>query len=868
MTLSKTYEPGSIETDWYKKWMDADLFSSVPDDRDPFTILIPPPNVTGVLHMGHMLNNTIQDVLARRARMLGYNVCWVPGTDHASIATEAKVVAKLQEEGKSKKDLSRDQFIDAAWEWTHEYGGIIIDQLKHLGCSMDWKRERFTMEDSLYRSVIDVFVTLHEDGLIYRGNRMINWDPVGKTALSDEEVLHEEAQTPLYFVNYPLANSSGFIRIATTRPETILGDTAVCVHPEDERFKNLIGEKCIVPLTGREVPIIADDYVDPDFGTGALKITPAHDTNDLEIGKRHNLEIIDVLTDDGALNSYGLAFEGLDRFVARTKVVETLEKEGFLHKVETITNKIGKSERTKAVVEPRMSRQWFVDMHKFMELHPEVLSSVMDGEVAFHPPKFKNVYQHWITNIKDWCISRQLWWGQRIPAWYKNDTDEFVVGRTEADALQKAQEKWGKSITMDDLHQDEDVLDTWFSSWLWPISVFDGFQEGDKRELNYYYPTADLVTGPDIIFFWVARMIMAGYHFKGEKPFDNVYFTGIVRDKQRRKMSKSLGNSPDPIHLMEKFGTDGVRMGLLLSAPAGNDLLFDEALCEQGRNFCNKIWNAYRLIDHWEEAEKDVPEFSDPELAHQWMTGRINETIAEVEQHFEQYRISDAIMALYKLTWNDFCSWYLEWVKPAYGTRLSEATIGEVKSRFDTILRLLHPFMPFITEHLYQQIDKEQRFINTVNWPTVQDTVKPIDLKEVFETISQVRSVRTKNGISPKVPAVLFLEDKVDDWEAYRNVFLKLANTTLSAKEEGGISFISGKVKGTIGFEGIELDDKQDKEKQKVELKRLRGFLKGVEKKLTNERFLQNAKPEVVERERQKQADTIEKIRVLEEQAS
>jgi valyl-tRNA synthetase len=848
--------------------MEADLFSSVPDNRDPFTILIPPPNVTGVLHMGHMLNNTIQDVLARRARMQGYNVCWVPGTDHASIATEAKVVAKLKEEGKSKSDVGRKQFIDAAWEWTHKYGGIIIDQLKHLGCSLDWKRERFTMEDSLYQAVIDVFIALHEDGLIYRGNRMINWDPVGKTALSDEEVLHEEAETPLYYVNYPLSSGDGFIRIATTRPETILGDTAVCVHPEDERYKALIGQTCEVPLTGRSVPIIADDYVDPEFGTGALKITPAHDTNDLEIGKRHDLEIIDVLNDDGTLNENGLEFKGQDRFEAREKVAEKLKEDGYLEKIETITNKIGKSERTKAVVEPRMSRQWFVDMKQFMELHPEVLSSVMDGEIAFHPPKFKNVYQHWITNIKDWCISRQLWWGHRIPAWYQRGSDEYVVARTEADALTSAREKWGDHIQQEDLVQDEDVLDTWFSSWIWPISVFDGFDQSDQKELNYYYPTSDLVTGPDIIFFWVARMIMAGYRFKGEKPFNNVYFTGIVRDKQRRKMSKSLGNSPDPIQLMEQFGTDGVRMGLLLSAPAGNDLLFDEALCEQGRNFCNKIWNAYRLIDHWEGAEQDVPEFSDPELAHQWMTGRINETLKEVEKHFEQYRISDAIMALYKLTWNDFCSWYLEWVKPAFGTRLSAETIGEVKSRFDQILRLLHPFMPFITEHLYQQIDNERRFINTREWPQIDESVEAIDLNEVFETISQVRSVRTKNGISPKIPATLFLEGKSEQWAPYRNVFLKLANTTLSAKDEEGLSFISGKVKGSIAFEGVELDNSQDKKKQEAELKRLKGFLVGIEKKLANERFLQNAKPEIVERERQKRADTLEKIRVLEEQAS
>ena len=698
MEISAKYNPEGIEQRWYNEWIEQKIFSSIPDERPSYTVVMPPPNVTGILHMGHMLNNTIQDILVRRSRMLGYNACWVPGTDHASIATENKVVQQLKDQGILKDNISREEFLNHAFDWKNKYGNIILDQLKKLGCSCDWERTRFTMEPDLSEAVIDSFIDLHDKGFIYHGTRMINWDPVGKTALSDEEVNHEEQHAQLYYINYSLYESDESIQIATTRPETIMGDTAICVHPNDKRYKHLVGKSCLVPLVNRSIPIIADEYIDIEFGTGALKVTPAHDFNDYELGKKHQLATIDCFNDDGTLSESAQIFVGEDRFKARKLVINELEKQGNLIKTEQIVNKVGKSERTKAIVEPRLSAQWFVDMKKFMKEYPESLSDVMNDKIQFHPAKFKNTYRHWLENIKDWCISRQLWWGHRIPAWYTPDGSP-IIAKTAEEAIKKSTNpKW----TASDLKQDEDVLDTWFSSWLWPISVFDGFKNEGQKELDYYFPTSDLVTAPDIIFFWVARMVMAGHAFKKQIPFKNVYFTGIVRDKDRRKMSKSLGNSPDPIHLMEKFGTDGVRMGLMLSAPAGNDILFDEALCEQGRNFCNKLWNSFRLIKGLEVTEvQDEFSKNHSSQAHQWMSHKLSLTIERINSYFDDFRISDALMELYKLTRDDFSGWYLEMIKPTYGQPIYAKDLDKVIQMFDQILKLLHPFMPFITEELW-----------------------------------------------------------------------------------------------------------------------------------------------------------------------
>jgi valyl-tRNA synthetase len=866
MELSAKYNPKGIESHWYSQWMENKLFHSEPNDKEAYTVVIPPPNVTGILHMGHMLNNTIQDILVRRARMLGKNACWVPGTDHASIATETKVVNLLREQGLTKEAVGREKFLEHAFEWKEKYGGIIIEQLKKLGCSCDWDRERFTMEESLSEAVIDTFIDLHQRGYIYHGTRMINWDPVGKTALSDEEVNYEEQQSKLYYIKYKLANSEDYISVATTRPETIMGDTAVCVHPEDDRYKHLIGTTCIVPMVNREVPIIADDYIDLEFGTGALKVTPAHDINDYEIGQRHKLQTIDVFNDDATISEAAGLFVGEDRFVARKKAAAYLEELGLLIKTEDLTNKVGKSERSKAVIEPRLSAQWFVDMKKFMADHPEVLDNVMNDEIKFHPAKFKNTYRHWLENIKDWCISRQLWWGHRIPAWY-TPSGEVIVAKTAYEAI----EKLGYStLKAKDLKQDEDVFDTWFSSWLWPISVFNGFKEEGQEELAYYYPTSDLVTAPDIIFFWVARMVMAGYGFKGEKPFSNVYFTGIVRDKQRRKMSKSLGNSPDPLELMDTYGTDGVRMGLMLSAPAGNDLLFDEALCEQGRNFCNKLWNSFRLVKGWEITNTQEEYFTRyGDLAHQWMRNRLSKAIEKVDSYFENFRISDALMELYKLTRDDFSGWYLEMIKPNYGDPIAQQDLSQVLSIFDELLRLLHPYMPFITEELWQNLGTvENQFINQQEWPKASSIDTSID-DGVFKLISEVRAKRNENGISPKMEAAVGIKgERYSIYESAKGIIHKLANVSSleNSINNEGFKTLVGTDEVSIWFKDYE--KKVDTDAIEKEMKRLEGFLLGIDKKLGNEKFMANAKPEIIEREKQKRADTLSKLESLKQQLS
>ncbi len=863
MDIAAKYNPAGLEQQWYNKWMEHKLFSSTPDERPSYTVVIPPPNVTGILHMGHMLNNTIQDILVRRARMLGYNACWVPGTDHASIATETKVVNKLAEEGISKEDITRDEFLAHAFEWKEKYGGIILDQLKKLGCSCDWERTRFTMEPSLSEAVIDSFIDLHKRGYIYHGTRMINWDPVGKTALSDEEVNHEEQNAKLYYVQYQIQDSDEYIQIATTRPETIMGDTAVCVHPDDARYTHLLGKNCIVPMVDRVVPIIADDYIDLEFGTGALKVTPAHDINDYEIGKRHQLQTIDVFNEDATISEAAGIFVGEDRFKARKLAAIELERLGVLIKTEDIVNKVGKSERTKAVIEPRLSAQWFVDMKKFMADYPEALSDVMDDEIQFHPPKFKNTYNHWLTNIKDWCISRQLWWGHRIPAWY-TPTGEIAIAKTAEEALDLLEDK---TWTINDLKQDEDVLDTWFSSWLWPISVFDGFQDSGRKELDYYYPTADVVTAPDIIFFWVARMIMAGHAFEGKKPFKNVYFTGIVRDKERRKMSKQLGNSPDPIVLMNQYGTDGVRMGLMLSAPAGNDILFDESLCEQGRNFCNKLWNSFRLLKGLETTtERNEYYTAYGDQIHTWMESKIADAIQSVNLHFDNFRISDALMELYKLTRDDFSGWYLEMIKPVYGVPIPSADLEKAASLFDEILKLLHPFMPFITEELWHGLgERSESFINNESWPSRKLQEAPIHVN-VFELISEIRAKRNENGISPKIPATLNMQVKND--EIYTNaegIIAKLANvSSFTGATTDGFNVLVGTDEITIGFK--DFVKKVDTAAIQSEIKRLQGFLIGIDKKLGNEKFIANAKPEVIAKEEQKKSDTLSKISSLESQ--
>lgn len=869
MTLSKTYNPKEVENHWYSYWLEKNFFSSQPNpSKKPYTIVIPPPNVTGVLHMGHMMNNTIQDVLIRRARMQGKEACWVPGTDHASIATEAKVVALLKEKGISKKDLSRAEFLEHAWGWKEKYGGIILEQLKKLGASCDWERTRFTMEQDLSEAVIEVFVDLYKKGYIYRGARMINWDPQGKTALSDEEVIYKESQSKLHHIKYLAEEGNEYFIVATTRPETIMGDVAICVHPHDERYKHLVGKRFLVPLLGRPIPIITDEAVDMDFGTGSLKVTPAHDLVDYNIGLKYNLEVIDVLNEDGTISPAGQIYVGEDRFVARKKIVKELEEKGFLIESKDVVNKVGTSERTGAVIEPRISIQWFCKME---DMAKPALESVMNDTLKLHPAKFKNTYRHWMENVKDWCVSRQLWWGHQIPAWYLSD-GSFVVARTQEDALGIAQQKTGNPrLTIADLRQDEDVLDTWFSSWLWPISVFDGFKNPENEDIKYYYPTDDLVTAPEILFFWVARMIMAGYEYRGELPFKNVYLTGIVRDKQGRKMSKSLGNSPDPIELIEKYGADGVRTGMLFSSPAGNDLLFDEKLCEQGRNFSNKIWNAYRLISGLELA--DIPVDKASELGIVWFNTRFNQALTELEDHYHKYRISDAINLLYKLVYDDFCGAYLEMIKPEFGQPLSKPLFEETVLIFEDLLKILHPFMPFITEELWHELRerKERECIIVAEYPSPKsyndELLKQFDL--LFEIITGVRNIRNAKQIPNKVSLALYVRTAQRGfYEEFGSVIQKLANIKsidfVTEKQGQSSSFL---VKADELFVQIgELVD-ADKERQNIEkeLEYIKGFLASVEKKLSNEKFVQNAKPEILQNELNKKADAEAKKKALEE---
>lgn len=867
MEISSKYSPKDIETKWYKLWLDNKLFRSIPDHREPYTIVIPPPNVTGVLHMGHMLNNTIQDVLVRLARMLGKNACWVPGTDHASIATEAKVVAMLKEKGINKKDISRDEFLGYAWEWKEKYGGIILEQLKKLGCSCDWDRTRFTMEPSLSEAVIDVFIDLHTKGLIYRGSRMVNWDPAGKTAVSDEEVIYKEVDSKLYYIKYFVSDSDDYIMVATTRPETLLGDTAVCANPNDERYKKFIGKTVIVPIVNREVPVIFDEYVDAEFGTGVLKITPAHDINDYNLGIKHNVPAIDCFNEDGTMSEAAGFYIGIDRFAVRKQIAKDLAESGHLEKEEAIKNKVGYSERTDAVIEPRISKQWFVDMKKYMARNPEVLDSVMNDEINFYPPKLKNTYNHWITNIKDWCISRQLWWGQRIPAWY-DEQGNTVVAKTHEEALEVYRKQFNNS-TVQHLSQDEDVLDTWFSSWLWPISVFDGFKDPKNADINYYYPTNDLVTAPEIMFFWVARMIMSGYEYRGQKPFSNVYYTGIVRDKLRRKMSKSLGNSPDPLLMMDDYGADAVRMGSLLCSPAGNDILFDMSQVEQGRNFCNKIWNAYRLVMGWETTETATEYYKNyTSITQDWMESRLNKAIVEINVHFDKFRLSDALMAIYKLIWDDFCSWYLEMMKPPYGEPIYSEALVQVKLVFERLMQLLHPFMPFISEEIrHGLLGDSNSFINNTSWPT------PADLKEVendaaFELIALIRNKRNENGISPKLAAKVSIStNNLGVYKSFEGIIKKLSNveSLTFGKNDKGLKGLVGKDEVSIEYIGWEMKQVDNSELQK-EIDYLTGFLKSVEAKLTNEKFMANAKPDLIEKERQKKADAESKIETLRQQ--
>jgi valyl-tRNA synthetase len=873
--LPKHYDPSETEDKWYSFWEENNYFHSEPDDRESFTVVIPPPNVTGVLHMGHMLNNTIQDVLVRRARMQGYNTCWVPGTDHASIATEAKVVQKLRKEGIKKSDLSRDEFLKHAWHWTDEHGGIILQQLRKLGASCDWQRTRFTLEDELYESVIDCFIELYDRGYIYRGQRMVNWDPAAQTALSDEEVIHKEVQSKLYHVRYPIKDSDEFITIATTRPETILADTAVCVNPDDDRYTHLVGKKAIIPMVNREVEIIADEYVDKEYGTGCLKITPAHDQNDYEIGVKHGLEIVDMLNPDGTVAEVAGHYIGKDRFEARKLIIKDLEEQKLLVKVEEMANKVGYSERTDAVIEPRLSLQWFCKMD---ELSKPALDNVMNDEIQFHPAKFKNSYKHWMENIRDWCISRQLWWGHRIPAWYYGDgEEEYVIARTAEVALEKAREKSGNSGLMEtDIKQDEDVLDTWFSSWLWPMSVFDPeFIKNKKgnRELEYYYPTQDLVTAPEIMFFWVARMIMAGYAFTDEKPFSNVYYHGIVRDEQRRKMSKSLGNSPDPLKLIEKYGADGTRVGMLFASPAGNDLLFDESLCEQGRNFSNKIWNAYRFLTmNMEKGVEYSPttEIDPKNVADKWMMGRIQSTLSEMEDDFSKYRLNEALKKIYSLIWDDFCDWYIEVCKAdEYGQNMPKENLERALGFFEMLMKMLHPFMPFITEEIWQRIQDRSvdEALTVSSWPQMQgeafeDSVSLF--KVVQDQISSVRNIQAEMNLSPKADLNIIIKPNSDDLTGqlksaewiYRKL-LPVESITFDVHADKPTASAASVVAGSeiyVPLEGL-IDLNKERERIQKEINRLEGFLKGVEKKLSNEGFVNNAPDEVVEKEKQKKAD-------------
>ncbi|WP_445382767.1 valine--tRNA ligase [Robiginitalea sp. IMCC43444] len=868
MDIPSKYDPKRVESQWYTYWTEHGYFHSVPDEREPYTIVIPPPNVTGVLHMGHMLNNTIQDVLTRRARMLGKNACWVPGTDHASIATEAKVVAKLREEGVSKTEIGREAFLEHAWDWTHKYGGVILQQLKKLGCSCDWERTKFTMDPDMEASVIRVFVDLFEKGLIYRGYRMVNWDPVAQTTLSDEEVNYEEKQGFLYHIAYSVEGSDQQLIIATTRPETLLGDTAVCVHPEDERYTAFHRKQVRVPIANRLVPVIPDEYVSREFGTGCLKITPAHDQNDYVLGEKHGLEIIDIFNADASLNQNGLQFEGMDRFEARKAVVKELEQQGILLKKEAYTNSVGTSERTHAIIEPRLSDQWFLKMEAMAE--PAIKAVLESGDIRLVPSKFENTYRHWMENIRDWNISRQLWWGQRIPAYYYGSgKGDFVVAETAEQALVKAREQSGKpGLKAGDLRQDEDVLDTWFSSWLWPISVFGGILEPDNPEVSYYYPTNDLITAPDILFFWVARMIMSGYELRGEKPFETVYLTGLVRDKQRRKMSKSLGNSPDALELIEKFGADGVRAGLLLSSAAGNDLLFDEALCQQGKNFANKVWNAFRLVKGWEVATDNQPEHA--RLGIHWYRAKFNATLQEIEDHFSKYRISDALMATYKLIWEDFCSWLLEIVKPGYQQPIDAVTYAEVISLFEDNLRILHPFMPFLSEEVWQHIAERnpESALIISSWPEVK-AFDPELLKEfefTKDVVAGVRTIRKEKNIPFKdtLNMDVLKDTNIDSkWDL---IIAKLGNVQginyVDKGTEGAISFRVRSNEYFIPLQGS-LDVESEIQKLKEELDYTQGFLASVRKKLENERFVNNAPEQVVALERKKAADAEAKIDTL-----
>lgn len=871
MNIPSKYEATTVEGKWYDYWMKNQFFRSVPDGREPYTIVIPPPNVTGVLHMGHMLNNTIQDVLIRRARLKGFNACWVPGTDHASIATEAKVVARLKEQGIEKSDLSREEFLGHAWDWTHEYGGVILEQLKKLGCSCDWDRTKFTMDEDMSASVIKVFVDLHEKGLIYRGHRMVNWDPEAKTTLSDEEVIYEERQGLLYYLEYAVEGSDEKVTIATTRPETILGDTAICINPNDERYAHLRGKRAIVPLTDRSIPIIEDEYVDVEFGTGCLKVTPAHDENDKMLGDKHNLEVIDIFNDDATLNSNGLHFEGLDRFVVRKAISKELEEKGFLVKTENHINKVGTSERTKAVIEPRLSDQWFLKMEDLVK--PAIKAVLEDEEIRLFPKKFENTYRHWMENIRDWNISRQLWWGHQIPAWYYGDgKEDFVVAENADAALAKAKEVTGNNgLTAEDLKQEEDSLDTWFSSWLWPISVFGGIMEPENEEIQYYYPTNDLVTGPDILFFWVARMIIAGYEFRGEKPFSNIYLTGLVRDKQRRKMSKSLGNSPDALGLIKEYGADGVRVGLLLSSAAGNDLLFDEALCQQGKGFANKIWNAFRLVKSW-QIDDTLEQPAASEIAVSWYQSRFSQTLETIEDQFDKYRISDALMATYKLIWDDFCSWLLEMVKPAYQQPIDKKTYEEVLAMFENNLRILHPFMPFLTEEIWQlmKVRTPEEALIIAKWPEKEAANEQLiaDFDLAAEVISGIRTVRKEKNIAFKNTINLMVINNENAGKNLDSIISKLGNveelTYVNEKPEGALSFRVRSNEYFIPVTGA-VNVEEEISKLEEELKYTEGFLKSVQKKLSNERFVNNAPEQVVAMEKKKEADAVAKIETIRE---
>lgn len=863
MELEAKYNPSSVEGKWYQYWMKHKLFHSKPDNRKSYTIVMPPPNVTGVLHMGHMLNNTIQDILIRRARMKGFNACWAPGTDHASIATEAKVVKRLADQGIKKTDLSREEFIKHAWDWTHEYGGIILEQLKRLGASADWERTAFTMDEERSRSVFDVFVDLYNKGLIYRGVRVVNWDPAAQTALSDEEVIYKEQQGKLYYLRYFVEGENRYVVVATTRPETIMGDTAVCINPNDERYRDLVGKSLVVPLVGRSVPIIQDEYVDLEFGTGCLKVTPAHDVNDYMLGEKHQLKTIDIFNDDATLNEHGGRYAGMDRFAVREQIEKDLAEAGLLEKVEDYTNKVGHSERTDAVIEPKLSMQWFL---KMTELAQPALKAVMDDDIKLHPAKFKNTYRHWMENVKDWCVSRQLWWGHRIPAYYL-PSGSYVVASTKEEALKLAQEQ-DSSLKSEDLRQDEDCLDTWFSSWLWPITLFTPALGDNSKEFDYYYPTSDLVTGPDILFFWVARMIIAGYEFKGQKPFENVYLTGIVRDKIGRKMSKSLGNSPDPLDLIDRYGADGVRMGMMISAAAGNDILFDEALCEQGRNFCNKVWNVFRLIKGWEASDIEQPLHA--EIAIKWFEQQLSATALEIDDLMSKYRISEALTAIYKLIRDDFSGWYLELIKPAYGQPIDTKTLSKTELFLEALLAQLHPFMPFITEELWQALKERQEgeslMVTLIPEAGSVDNAFLARFAQTQEIISAIRNIRTSKNLSPREDLVLEVAPSyANDMDA---VLMKLANLTeirrSEEKSEGSISFVIGTDEFAVPMANL-INAEEEIKKLEEDLEYQKKFLLGVEKKLSNENFVARAPEQVIALERKKKADAESRIQTIEQ---